>query len=149
MRHPEDCENALKYATMSNDNKLDILVNSAAGNFLAKAEDLSLKGFKTGKLNLNEFIKRKYLKVMEIDAYGVFNTSKAAYPYLCRASGGGCIINISMTLHYGATWYQTHACAAKAAIDSITRNLALEWGRNHIRVNAIAPGAIEDTAGLL
>ena len=42
---------------------------------------------------------------------------------------------------------QVHASAAKAAIDSITRSLALEWGNAGIRVNGIAPGPIEGTAG--
>lgn len=57
---------------------------------------------------------------MEIDTVGVFNMSTSAFPAL-RSSGAGAIINISMTLHYGATWFQVHACAAKAAIDSLTR----------------------------
>lgn len=58
--------------------------------------------------------------VMEIDTVGVFNMSSAAFPAL-KESGAGAIINISMTLHYGATWFQAHASAAKAAIDSLTR----------------------------
>lgn len=58
--------------------------------------------------------------IMEIDTVGVFNMSTAAFPAL-RESGGGVILNISMTLHYGATWFQAHASAAKAAIDSLTR----------------------------
>lgn len=57
---------------------------------------------------------------MEIDTVGVFNMSSAAFPAL-KESGAGAIINISMTLHYGATWFQAHASAAKAAIDSLTR----------------------------
>ncbi|XP_028057666.1 peroxisomal 2,4-dienoyl-CoA reductase-like isoform X2 [Camellia sinensis] len=65
------------------------------------------------------------------------------------SSRGGIIINISATLHYTATWYQIHVSAAKAAVDSITRSLALEWGTDYdIRVNGIAPGPIEDTAGV-
>ena len=58
--------------------------------------------------------------VMEIDTVGVFNMSSAAFPAL-KESGAGAIINISMTLHYGATFFQAHASAAKAAIDSLTR----------------------------
>lgn len=79
---------------------------------------------------------------MEIDAVGTFNTSNAAFAAL-ENSGDGRIINISATLHYGATWYQVHASAAKAAVDSITRTLALEWGSNGIKVNGVAPGPIE------
>ena len=44
-------------------------------------------------------------------------------------------------------WYQSHVCAAKAAIDALTRSLALEWGEYGIRVNGIAPGPIAETAG--
>jgi peroxisomal 2,4-dienoyl-CoA reductase len=53
---------------------------------------------------------------------------------------GGSIINITATLHYGATPWQVHASAAKAGVDSITRSLASEWGDFNIRVNGIAPG---------
>ncbi|KIZ00630.1 peroxisomal 2,4-dienoyl-CoA reductase [Monoraphidium neglectum] len=109
---------------------LDILVNCAAGNFLANAAELSQGGFKT---------------VMEIDAVGTFTMSRAAFDAL-RAAGSSVIINISATLHYGATWYQVHASAAKAAVDSITRSLALEWGEYGVRVVGVAPGPIQGTA---
>lgn len=77
---------------------------------------------------------------------GTFTMSRAAFPALQQA-GDAAIINISATLHYGATWYQVHASAAKAAVDSITRSLALEWGEYGIRVNGVAPGPIKGTAG--
>lgn len=112
--------------------RLDILVNCAAGNFLANASELTPNGFRT---------------VMEIDAVGTFTMSRAAFDAL-KQSGSSCIINISAVLHYGATWYQIHASAAKAAIDSMTRSLALEWGDFGIRVNGVAPGPIKGTAGL-
>lgn len=111
---------------------LSLLVNSAAGNFLAPAEDLAPKGFQT---------------VMEIDALGVFTMSHACFPEL-KKYGDSSIINISAMLHQPATWFQVHASAAKAAIDSMTRSLALEWGEYGIRVNGIAPGPIAGTAGM-
>jgi peroxisomal 2,4-dienoyl-CoA reductase len=43
---------------------------------------------------------------------------------------------------------QLHVSAAKAGVDALTRNLAVEWGRHGIRVNAIAPGPIADTEGM-
>ena len=88
--------------------------------------------------------------VMDIDAVGTFNFSRAAFPLL-QAPGGACagvVINISATLHYGATWFQAHACAAKAAVDALTRALALEWGALGVRVCGIAPGPIAGTAGM-
>jgi peroxisomal 2,4-dienoyl-CoA reductase len=84
---------------------------------------------------------------MDIDAVGVYTCSWAALEPL-KASGRGVIINISATLHYGATWYQVHASAAKAAIDSVTRTLALEWGAYGIRIAGVAPGPIAGTPGL-
>jgi NAD(P)-dependent dehydrogenase (short-subunit alcohol dehydrogenase family) len=84
--------------------------------------------------------------VMEIDAVGTFTMSRAAFEAL-KQNRESVIINISATLHYGATWYQVHASAAKAAVDSITRSLALEWGEYGIRVNGVAPGPIRGTAG--
>jgi len=112
--------------------RLDILVNGAAGNFLAPAAALSPNGFRT---------------VIEIDLMGTFNASKAAFEAL-QASGRGCILNISATLHYRGTPLQAHAAAAKAGVDSLTRTLAVEWGRLGIRANAIAPGPIGDTEGM-
>ena len=44
---------------------------------------------------------------------------------------------------------QAHASAAKAAVDSLTRSLAVEWGHYGIRVNGIAPGPIGGTPGAL
>lgn len=85
---------------------------------------------------------------MDIDTVGSFNMSRSAFPQLQSAKGGGVVINISATLHYGATWYQAHASAAKAAVDSLTRSLGLEWGSYGVRVVGIAPGPIADTPGM-
>ncbi|KAK9832722.1 hypothetical protein WJX81_003788 [Elliptochloris bilobata] len=131
VRKADDCERWVHEA-VGRFGRLDILVNCAAGNFLAAAEELSANGFRT---------------VMEIDTLGTFTASRAAFPAL-RSAGGGAVINISATLHYGATWWQAHASAAKAAVDSLTRSLAVEWGAFGIRVNGIAPGPIGGTAGL-
>ena len=69
-----------------------------------------------------------------------------AYSAWQRANGGQ-ILNISATLHYGGTPAQLHVAAAKAAVDALTRTLAVEWGPQGIRVNAIAPGPISGTEG--
>jgi len=130
VRNAESCRSVVEY-TVQEFGRLNILVNGAAGNFLSEASHLKPKGFKT---------------VMEIDTQGTFNMCHAAFPYL-KMQDNSKIINISATLQYGATWYQVHASAAKAAVDSMTRTLALEWGSYGIRVNGIAPGPIADTPG--
>ena len=43
---------------------------------------------------------------------------------------------------------QVHAGSAKAAIDAMTKHLAVEWGAKNIRINGIAPGPIESTVGM-
>ena len=111
--------------------RVDIVVNGAAGNFLCKAEELSSNGFGT---------------VVDIDLKGTFNVCRAAFSQLKEHSGQ--ILNISATLHYLGTPMQLHVSAAKAGVDALTRNLAVEWGRYGIRVNGIAPGPIEDTEGM-
>ncbi|REJ79184.1 MAG: SDR family NAD(P)-dependent oxidoreductase [Acidobacteria bacterium] len=111
--------------------KIDIVVNGAAGNFLCFANELSANGFGT---------------VVDIDTKGTFNVCRAAFEQL--KANEGQILNISATLHYLGTPMQIHVSAAKAGVDAITRNLAVEWGRYGIRVNGIAPGPIEDTEGM-
>ena len=182
VRDPDQCERAVRAVIEAfGAVRLDVLVNGAAGNFLAPAHELTPKGFAT---------------VMAIDAAGTFHMCRAAYPLLrasqhhpvvrrqcskdlacvlfsqrapslCTCSLAHLlvrapptqIINISATLQYGATWWQTHASAAKAAVDSLTRSLALEWGGiddnvtdtggvgARIRVVGIAPGPIANTPG--
>jgi len=111
---------------------VDTFVNGAAGNFLAPAAALSPNAFRT---------------VVEIDLLGSFHGAKAAFEPL-RASGRGVLINVSATLHYHGTPLQVHASAAKAGVDAMTRNLAVEWGQFGIRVVAIAPGPIDETEGM-
>jgi NAD(P)-dependent dehydrogenase (short-subunit alcohol dehydrogenase family) len=110
---------------------IDIVVSGAAGNFLARACDLSPKGFRT---------------IVEIDLIGSFHVLKAAYPHLRRP--GAAVLNISALQSFQPVTAQVHACAAKAGIDSMMRCLALEWGSEGIRVNSIAPGPIADTEGM-
>ena len=106
--------------------RIDLLVNNAAGNFYAPSETLSENAWKS---------------VIEIDLYGTFFCSQAVYPIM-RAQGGGSIVNISMTLHYRGWPLMAHATAAKAGIDALTRTLSLEWAKDRVRINAVAPGPI-------
>ncbi len=130
VRAYEEVERAVA-TTVEQFGRLDIVVNGAAGNFLCRAEELSPNGFGT---------------VVDIDLKGTFNVCRAAFAELKKH--GGSVLNISATLQYLGTPLQAHAAAAKAGVDSLTRTLAVEWGGYQIRVNAIAPGPIEDTEGM-
>jgi 2,4-dienoyl-CoA reductase [(3E)-enoyl-CoA-producing], peroxisomal len=131
VRDPAALANAIA-KTVERFGKLDTLVNGAAGNFLSPAAALSPNGFRT---------------VIEIDLLGTFHAARAAFEQL-KTSGNGLVLNISATLHYHGTPLQIHASAAKAGVDSVTRTLAVEWGRFGIRSCAIAPGPIGDTEGM-
>jgi NAD(P)-dependent dehydrogenase (short-subunit alcohol dehydrogenase family) len=110
---------------------IDIVVSGAAGNFVAKALDMSAKGFKT---------------VVDIDLLGSFNVLRACYQHLRLP--GAAIINISAAQAFMPMAGQSHVAAAKAGVDMLTRNLAVEWGGAGVRVNSIVPGPIADTVGM-
>ena len=130
VRQPEAVESAVD-RTIQDLGGLNIVVNNAAGNFFCPSADLSPGGFGV---------------VIDIDAKGTWHVSRAAYRARLKDHGGQ-ILNISATLHYGGTPGQVHVAAAKAAVDAMTRTLAVEWGPQGVRVNAIAPGPIGDTEG--
>jgi len=110
---------------------IDVLVSGAAGNFPVPAAGLSPNGFRS---------------VMEIDTFGTFHVMRASYEHLTKP--GASIINISAPQAWIATAFQLHVCAAKAGVDMITRTLAIEWGREGVRVNSVSPGPIEGTEGM-
>ena len=110
---------------------IDVLVCGAAGNFLVPAETLSPNGFKS---------------VIDIDLLGSFNASRASFEQL-RATKGT-IIYISAGMAYMPHAFQVHVGAAKAGIDMMMKNLAIEWGRHGVRTNSIVPGPIEGTEGM-
>ena len=110
---------------------IDVLVCGAAGNFLCPAEGLSPNGFRT---------------VVDIDLQGSFHASRAAFEQLKETRG--CIIFISAGQAFVPMAYQVHVAAAKAGIDIMMKNLAIEWGRHGIRTHSIVPGPIEATEGM-
>jgi NAD(P)-dependent dehydrogenase (short-subunit alcohol dehydrogenase family) len=110
---------------------IDVLVCGAAGNFIVPAGKLSANGFKT---------------VIDIDLLGSFNASSAAFEQLRETRGTILYISAGMALVPHA--YQAHVGAAKAGIDMMMKNLALEWGHYGIRTNSIVPGPIDGTEGM-
>lgn len=111
--------------------EIDLVVCGAAGNFPAPALGMSANGFKA---------------VIDIDLLGTFNTCRAVFEHLKRP--GASIINISAMQAFTPTPMQAHVCAAKAGVDMLTKCLAIEWGVEGVRVNSIAPGAVDDTEGM-
>lgn len=122
---------AAALATQLQYGPIDIVVSGAAGNFVAPAAGMSANGFRT---------------VVEIDLIGTFNVLRGCYPYLRKP--GASLISITAPQATNPMMFQSHVCAAKAGINMLTKCLAMEWGPEGIRVNAISPGPIADTEGM-
>ncbi len=92
---------------------------------------------------------RAYDRVVDVSMRGTFNGTRAAAPLLL-AAGGGSIVNVASVSGIRPTHGEAPYSAAKAAVISLTRSAALEYGPS-IRVNCVSPGLIETplTASLL
>jgi len=105
---------------------IDVLVNNAGGQFVAAAESISAKGFRAvTRLNL--------------DATWYLTTQVVSQSMLPRKQGK--VICITMTPRRGMPG-MSHSSAARAAVESLVRTWAVEWGPRGIRTVAIAPGIV-------
>lgn len=110
--------------------RCDLLLNNAGGQFAAQAQDITYNGFRAvTRLNL--------------DAPWYLTTAVANRFMI--PSGYGKIASITMTPHRGMP-LMAHSSAARAGVESLTRNWAIEWGRFGIRAVAVAPGIVHTEA---
>jgi NAD(P)-dependent dehydrogenase (short-subunit alcohol dehydrogenase family) len=113
--------------TLATYGRLDILINNAGVSWGAPAEDMPLD---------------KWQKVIDINLTGAFLFSQAAGREMLKRQRG-CIINVASVAGLQASVRGPHYvgyAASKAGLMGLTRELAASWGRQGIRVNAIAPG---------
>jgi NAD(P)-dependent dehydrogenase (short-subunit alcohol dehydrogenase family) len=87
-------------------------------------------------------------RTMRADLTGPMLGCKHAIPAMLRSDGGGSIINTASVSGIGAEVYMTAYPVAKAGVIHLTREVALQWGKQGIRCNAIAPGLVLSPAGL-
>ena len=106
---------------------LDVLVNNAAGNFLARTEELSARAFDA---------------VLGIVLHGTINTTMACGRRWLQEKYPAVVLNIATTYADTGSAYVVPSAVAKAGVVSLMRSLAVEWGGRGIRFVAIAPGAI-------
>lgn len=129
VREPDQVDAALD-AVLAEFEGLDVLVNNAGGQFVSPAENVSLKGFRAvTRLNL--------------EATWYLTTQVAVRAMI--PAGYGKVISITMTPRRGMPG-MAHSSAARAGVESLTRTLAVEWGRHGIRLTAVAPGIVHTDA---
>jgi len=107
--------------------RIDTVVNNAAGNFMARTESLSPNAFNA---------------VVGIVLNGSFHCTQTFGKRWIAQKLGGNVLNIVTTYasaNCGSGFVVPSACA-KAGVLAMTRSLAVEWAKYHIRLNAIAPG---------
>jgi NAD(P)-dependent dehydrogenase (short-subunit alcohol dehydrogenase family) len=106
---------------------LDVLVNNAAGNFIARTEELSPRAFES---------------VIGIVLLGTLHATMACGRRWLKTKHPGTVLSISATYAPVGSAYVVPSAVSKAGVEALTRSLAVEWGNRGIRMNAIAPGPI-------
>lgn len=132
----EEDRAALVEQALSRFGRIDGLVNNAG---------LSGSGLPATKQSTEEFV-----DVLQVDLVAPFDLAKRCLPAF-RAQGGGSIVNVTSTaaiLSCAYVFPQAAYCAAKGGLAQLTKELAAQWARYGVRVNAFAPGffATEMTA---
>ena len=120
----EDQVEAAVEAVLERHGRIDLLVNNAGGQFLAPAEDITPKGFRT---------------VMRLNVEGTWLMTHAVATKAMIPAGSGKVVSITISPHHGLPG-MAHSSAARAAVENLMRVLSIEWARHGIRLNAIAAG---------
>jgi NAD(P)-dependent dehydrogenase (short-subunit alcohol dehydrogenase family) len=126
VRDPAQCRSLIERSAQEL-GRLDILVNNAGGSWAKPLEEWDLEGWEN-MLNLN--------------LRSVFLLCQAAAPHLMR-HGKGAIVNISSGASEMGLPYVAPYGAAKAGVNNLTLTLAGAWGRQGVRVNCVAVGAVK------
>jgi NAD(P)-dependent dehydrogenase (short-subunit alcohol dehydrogenase family) len=121
----EDCRRLIERAA-DDRGRLDVLVNNAGLGEPMPAEEESMDHFR---------------RVVDVNLHGLFQLCQLAFVPMSAAASGS-IVNVASMLGLvgSAPIKQASYCASKGAVVNLTRELACQWARKGIRVNAIAPG---------
>lgn len=121
----EEAINAMFDEMLSDHETIHGLVNNAGGQFPSPAENINQKGWHA---------------VIETNLTGTFLMSKTAYNRALRHNKGA-IVNIVAEMWNGFPG-MVHTGAARAGVANMTKTLAVEWAKDGVRVNSVAPGVI-------
>ncbi|MCU5774062.1 SDR family oxidoreductase [Erwiniaceae bacterium BAC15a-03b] len=114
---------ALSDAVLKKYGQVNVLVNNAGVIVQGRIDKISLDDWK---------------KVMSVDLDGVFHCVHYFMPALLKSKGN--VVNISSVSGLGGDWGMSVYNAAKGAVTNFTRSLAMDYGEDGVRVNAICPG---------
>ena len=129
VRDPEAVEKMVE--AIWTEGPLDCLVNNAAGNFIARSEELSPRAIDA---------------VLGIVLHGSAYCTTACGRRWLKAGHKASVLSIITTYAWTGSAYVLPSAMAKAGVLAMTRSLAVEWGGKGVRLNAIAPGPFP-TAG--
>ncbi|WP_431268643.1 SDR family oxidoreductase [Dankookia sp. P2] len=104
------------------------LINNAAGNFVSRTEDLSPRGIRA----ISDIVFHGTLQV----------TQSVGKRWIAAKDGNHAVVSITTTWGRTGAPFVIPSAMSKAAVDTMTKSLAVEWGRHGIRLNTIAPGTI-------
>jgi len=128
VRRTEECERLVE-ETVKQLGRVDVLVNNAGTNpFYGKIQDID---------------ERAWDAIMNTNVKSCFLLSKLAREAMIASGDGGSIVNVSSVGGYQASDVIGAYSVSKAALIMLTQVCAKTWGRDDIRVNAIAPGLIK------
>jgi NAD(P)-dependent dehydrogenase (short-subunit alcohol dehydrogenase family) len=125
---PASCEAFIKKA-VDTFSKVDVLVNDAAIDIVEPFAEISDEAWE---------------RVINVDLKGVMQMSRAVVRHMLARRGAGCIINISSIAATSAIPGLGAYSAAKGGVNQLTRVMALDLAPHGIRVNAVAPGYLEN-----
>lgn len=121
----QDEVKALVSSVLKQHGRIDFLVNNGGGQFTSIAEHISSKGWKA---------------VIDTNLTGTFYCCQEVYTAWMKQHGGA-IVNIIADMWKGFPG-MAHTGAARAAVDNLTKTLAIEWAASGVRVSSVAPGTI-------
>jgi citronellol/citronellal dehydrogenase len=124
IREPGDARRMIG-AVLEREERLDLLVNNAGGQFFSPAELIAAKGWRA---------------VWRLNVEGMLNMAEAAFDL--AFAGGGRIVNVTLSPHHGMPG-MAHSGAARATVEALTRELAERWAGDGVTCSAIAVGTFD------